>query len=197
MNHEKEGPTMPQESPEESSQREQDAMGITCPTCLSAVLGLVFNDQTEKSVIRNLVRVDAGRSASKAYLEAGVREPTVGCGAAIERLAADRVLEVLQDGTLVIYTPAAWKTSRLRADSAEQLAAIRDSAPGGILAPCRPSLDHPAAARGQVESPRPSAHVECDDDGPVILKFDPGIARRSPSRESLRQLCERRGARSS
>jgi hypothetical protein len=190
MNQKKESPTMPAESPQESSQREQDARGITCPTCLSAVLGLVLNDQTEKSLIRNLIRIDTGPSAMKAYLAAGA------CRAAIERLAGDCVLEVLRDGTLVINPPNAWKTSRLRDESAEQLAAIRSEAPDGGLVPCRPSLDHPAASRGQVASQPAIEQAECEDDGPVLLKFDPNIVRRSPSRERLRQLCERRPARS-
>jgi hypothetical protein len=195
MNQKKESSTMPAESPQESSQREQDAMGITCPTCLAAVLGLVLNDQTEKSVIRNLVRLDQGPSSAKSFLDAGIRNPDVGCGAAIGRLALDEVLSVRDDGTIMVLPPDRWSPSRLRAESVKQLAAIRSETPDGVLARCTPSLDHPAASRGQAVSPRPSAHVECDD-GPIILKFDPNIVRRSPSRESLKRLCERRPARS-
>jgi hypothetical protein len=175
------------ESPAAMRQREQDADGLACPTCLAAVLGLEFSDESEKSAIRCLVRVDTGPSAAKAYFAAGA------CRPAIARLVADSVLSTLPDGALTINPPNVWAPSRLRTEGAEQLAAIEASAKG-VLTQCTPSRDHKPVNRGQSEALRPSAIDNAD--GPTILKFDPGMPRRS-SRDALGRLRDLRRARSS
>jgi Helix-turn-helix domain len=129
------------DTPQQSRQRDQDSVGVTCPTCRAAVVGLVFHNDDERSAIRNLVRVDVGQSTEKSYVvHASFR-------ARISRLEADFVLEVRRDGSIVVNPPNTWAPARLRAESAERLAVIRSSAPEGVLARCTPSRDHRANNR--------------------------------------------------
>jgi hypothetical protein len=150
------------ESTRESWQREQDAAGVTCPTCLAAIMGLALSDETEKSLMRNLVRINTGRSASKSYVASGA------CKAAIARLVADHVLDVAKDGSLSVLPPDEWASSRVRSESDAQLEAIRSSAPGGILCRCTPARDHLAPSEERVA---PSSSTCHDADEPVILTF--------------------------
>jgi hypothetical protein len=184
-----------QEDWEDKCYRDQMLDGMSCPTCIATALCLAFYDEAERCIIENLVRVDKAPLPAVSWLEFGGRYRV-----AFDRLYEDNVIFVIPDGSLAIHTPGAWKPSRLRNGYEEWLAMVDTMSHGKCLQPCAPSIDHPVVPREQVESPQAAAHDDDEGEGPIILKFDPSLQRKSkrlPTQETVRALCARRPARTS